>query len=227
VELDRVLEALAAETERVAGVMAGVSENDFDRPTRCRPWSVRDILAHLLVASNRLPTMLAPPQPLEANVSAAGYYRSDRRFGRDATRARIAAATDDAAAFASGHTLARALDGACTEMLALARAEPPERLVRTRWQDAMSLSDFLVTRVAELGIHGLDLADGLGCAPWLTKSAADVIEVLLLGDTRIDSVPGLEWDQLTLIGAATGRRPVSDTERALLRGYGVRWLTFG
>ncbi len=226
-ERDRVLEALAAETERVAGAMADVSENDFDRPTRCPPWSVRDLLAHLLVASSRLPTMLVEPQPLEADVSAAGYYRSDRRFGRDATTARIAAATDDAAAFASGQALAEALDGACREMLALAQAEPPERLVRTRWGDAMSLSDFLVTRVAELGIHGLDLADGLDCAPWLTKSAADVIEELLLGDTRIDSVPGLGWDQLTLIGAATGRRPVSDTESAQLTGHGVRWLTFG
>jgi len=227
VQRDQMLEALRAETERVAGVMAGVSEDDFDRTTRCRPWSVRDLLAHLLVASNRLPAMLAEPQPPEADVSAAGYYRSDRRFGGDATRTRIASASDVASSFASGHVLVRELTGACREMLALAGNEPPERLVRTRWGDAMSLVDFVVTRVAELGIHGLDLADGLGRSPWLTTSAADIIEELLLGEARVDSVPGLEWDQLTLIYAATGRRPVSDTEKALLTGHGVHLLTFG
>ncbi len=231
-ELDLVLDALDAEGAAAAEVMLGVAEDDFERPTRCEPWSVRALLAHLLVASNRLPVMLAAPEPPEpqppdALVSAAGYYRPDERFGRDATRTRITTATSDGATFTTGRALAEAFDGACKEMVIVARPEPPRRLVRTRWGDVMSLSDFLVTRVAELGIHGLDLAEGLGRTPWLTAPAADVIAWLLLGDTPIDSVPGLGWDRLTLIEAATGRRPVSDTERALLSGHGVRWLTFG
>jgi len=207
--------------------MVGLSEEDFDRPTRCRPWTVRALLAHLLVASNRLPAMLDAPRPDQAEVSAAGYYRADRRFGPDATGARVSAATCDAASFISGHDLAVAFDGAQRQMADLARAEPPERLVYTRWGDAMSLSDFLVTRVAELGVHGLDLADGLGVDPWLTPPAAEVIERLLVGDVPVRSVPGLGWDQRTLIEVATGRRPRTDAESDLLAGHGVRWLTFG
>lgn len=99
--------------------------------------------------------------------------------------------------------------------------------MRTRWGDAMSLDDFLVTRVAELGIHGLDLADGLGMSPWLTSPAAEVIEWLLVGDDPVTAVTGPGWDELTLIEAVTGRRPMTDAERALLAGHGVRWLTFG
>jgi len=222
-----VLDALEAEGARAAEVMLGVGEEDFGRPTRCEPWSVRALLAHLLVASNRLPAMLAESPPPEALVSAAGYYRPDVRFGRDATRTRIATATGDGATFATGHALAEVFAGACREMVAVARAEAPGRLVRTRWGDVMLLSDFLVTRVAELGIHGLDLAQGLGCDPWLTPPAAEVIERLLLGDTPADSVPGLGWDRLTLIEAATGRRPVSDAEHGLIADHGVGWLTFG
>lgn len=222
-----MLDALAAEGAQIAEVMLGLGEDDFDRPTRCRPWTVGELLAHLLVATNRLPVMLAETPPAESNVSAAGYYRSDRRFGPEATATRVATATDDAATFAGGHPLAQAFDGAWREIVALARAEPPERLVRTRWGDNMSLVDFLVTRVAELGIHGMDLADALGHDPWLTVPAADVIEWLLLGDTALDSVPGLGWDQRTLIESATARRPVSDAEGTLLADHGVRWLTFG
>jgi len=227
VERDRVLGALEAEGARAAEVMLAAGEDDFERPTRCDPWTVRALVAHLLVAGNRLPAMLVEPEPSQARVSAAGYYRPDERFGRGATRSRITTAIDDAATFTTGHALAEAFDGACREMVALARAEPPGRLVRTRWGDAMSLSDFLVTRVAELAIHGLDLADGLGRTPWLTAPAADVVEWLLLGGTPIDSVPGLGWDQRAVIEAATGRRPVTGTERALLAGHGVRRLTFG
>ncbi len=222
-----MLDALGTEGARATEIMLGVGEEDFEGATRCEPWSVRALLAHLLVASNRLPVVLGEPQPSEAQVSASGYYRSDERFGRSATRTRITTATRDAAAFTSGHALAEAFEGACMEMLALARAEPSDRLVRTRWGDAMSLSDFLVTRVAELGVHGLDLAEGLGRSPWLTPAAADVIEWLVLGGTSVDSVEGLGWDQVALIEVATGRRPVSDRERGLLAGQGVRWLTFG
>jgi len=232
VDPDRVLEALAAESRRLAGIMLAVGEDDFDRPTRCRPWTVRALLAHVLVASNRLPAMLAEatlaePQPEEASVSAASYYRADERFGREATDARIAAATSDAASFVSGHALAQVFEAAVREMLTLSRAEPPGRVVFTRWRDAMLLSDFLATRVVELAIHGLDLADGLGRDPWMTPPAADVVHRVLDGRGAIASVPELDWDQATLIEVATGRRPVTEAESDLLVRHGVKWPTFG
>lgn len=226
-ERDQVLEAVEAEGAQASEILLSLDEADFDRPTRCRPWSVRALLAHLLVASNRLPTMLAGPRPRDATISAARYYRSDRRFGPDATTTRVAAATDDAASFASGHALAEAFDRAWREMLALAGAEPSGRVVRTRWDDDMSLSDFLVTRVVELAVHGLDLADGLDRRPWLTPAAAGVVAQLLVGDESIGSLPALGWDQLALIEAATGRRVVSEAESTLLAQHAVRWLTFG
>ncbi|MFD0591208.1 hypothetical protein ACFQZ4_00275 [Catellatospora coxensis] len=55
------------------------------------------------------------------------------------------------------------------------------RLVTTRHGDPMRLTDFQVTRVVELAVHGLDLADALGVAPWLTAQAAGVVEGLLFG----------------------------------------------
>jgi hypothetical protein len=43
----------------------------------------------------------------------------------------------------------------------LCRAEPEDRVVRAGHGDAMLLSQFLVTRVVEVAVHGLDLAEAL------------------------------------------------------------------
>ncbi len=54
-----VLEGLQAEGARLAAVMLDLGEDDFRRSTPCVPWTVAELLAHVLVATDRLPTMLA------------------------------------------------------------------------------------------------------------------------------------------------------------------------
>jgi hypothetical protein len=55
----------------------------------------------------------------------------------------------------------------------LCRAEPEGRVVRTRHSDPMLLSEFLLTRVVEVAVHGLDLADALGREPVTREEALD------------------------------------------------------
>jgi len=222
-----VLEALSAEGECLARVLTTLDESDFDLLTPCPPWSVRELLAHLLVATNRLPSMLASPEPERPDVTAAHYYRPDARFSPAADAARIDAARADAAGFANGAALACAVDEAWRVMAAAARTEPATRLVRTRWNDAMSLTDFLVTRVVELAVHGLDLAVALGHPPWTTDPAAELVQQLLLEGTPAGSVEALGWDRLTFVRKATARLSLTDAEAALVADRDVRWLTLG
>lgn len=98
------------------------------------------------------------------------------------------------------------------------------RVVRTRHGDAMALAEFLVTRVVEVGVHGLDLAAALGREPWLTPAAAEVATALLTGGRDVPAELG--WDRLTLVGRTTGRVPLTDRERAVLDAAGVRRLAF-
>ncbi len=112
-------------------------------------------------------------------------------------------------------------------MAALATAEPSPRVVRTRWGDAMLLTDFLVTRVVELAVHGLDLAAGLDREPWMTPEAAAVTERLLLGPGAAGTLAMVGWDRLAFIRKATGRVPLTDDEARLMTEHGVRWLTLG
>jgi hypothetical protein len=46
---------------------------------------------------------------------------------------------------------------------------------------------FPLTRVAEVAIHGLDMADALGREPWLTVESGAAVPALLLGPDQVDA----------------------------------------
>jgi hypothetical protein len=281
-----VLDAFAAETERLATVMLTVTPEEFARPSPCPPWTVAGLFGHVATAVGRLREVLAAPAPLRAEVSAAGYYRADERFSAQTNEDRIAVGIERAGAV-DGHALAVAFDADWREIVALCRWEEAGqgeadgrvtdrqeadrqeadrqeadrqeadrqeadreeadrekaggkvaglgevgwqgsggreagRVVRTRHGDAMLLSEFLVTRVVEVSVHGLDLADGLGRGAWLTPAAGEVLTSLFFGGD--DSGPVVDAD---LLRGLTGRRPLTQKESAALDHRGFRRLTLG
>lgn len=220
-----VREAFRAEGRRLAEVMLGLDEAQFDRPTGCPPWTVRDLLAHVRTTTGRLSAMLDEPAPPRAEVDAAGYYGPEK-FAPDTDAARVGAAQREALETRSGHALAEEFDRTCRAVDAAVVGTPPTRVVRTRHGDPMALDDFLVTRVVELGVHGLDLAAALQRPPWLTEPAAEVIADLLLGAADPAVLDELGWSRFTFIGKATGRTPLTEAERAEVDRRGLRWLAF-
>lgn len=207
-----VLDVLAGEASALSAGLRGLPGERWTRPTRCTPWDVRELLAHVRVATARVTEALAAPAPPVATVSAVDYYRPDARFSPSTNADRVATARasagdDEPAAFAA--TVAA--------VLAAGAAAPPGRVVRTRHGDPMLLEDFLVTRVVEVAVHGFDLADGAGVRSWLTPAAAALLQDLLLGPGR--RAP----DPERFLRAATGR--ASDPE--LLARLSARPLALG
>ncbi|MEV4759493.1 maleylpyruvate isomerase N-terminal domain-containing protein [Micromonospora sp. NPDC049559] len=221
-----VREALWAECERLSTVLAGLVEADFDRPTGCPPWNVAELLAHVRTTLGRLPVMLGQPAPPRAEVDAAGYY-GPAKFTPAVDAARVDGARREAGEVASGRELAEDFTRTWRSVRAALATEAPDRVVRTRHGDPMLLDEFLVTRVVEVGVHGLDLAAALDRPPWLTEPAARVVADLLLGGNPLGTDAPLGWDRLTFIRKATGRLPLSDAERAEIDRAGLRWLSFG
>jgi uncharacterized protein (TIGR03083 family) len=219
-------EAFRVESARLADVMSGLDEADFGRPTACPPWTVRDLLAHVCLGAGRLLAMLGQPAPPRAEVDAAGYFGREK-FTPDVDAARVASAQQVAAQATTGHALAAELDRLCRAVDAAVAVVAPDRVVRTRHGDAMTVDDFLVTRVVELGVHGLDLAAALGRRPWLSDQAAAVIADLLSGGRERAVCEPLSWDRRTFIAKATGRARITDAERARLERLGLRWLSLG
>jgi uncharacterized protein (TIGR03083 family) len=227
VQRDQVMEALNAEAEQLSAAMRALREDEWSRPTACNPWTIRELLGHVMVAIGWLPGMLNGDAPPQATVSAVDYYRRDARFSPETNNRRIELARERAAQAPSGKGLAREFDDVWRMAARLCDKEPDDRVVRTRHGDPMLLTDFLVTRVVEVAVHGLDLAAAIGRRPWLTESAGRLLTQLLLGPRGLEEVRRLGWDQVTFLCKATGREPMTDAETAEAEHAGIRWLALG
>ncbi|WP_405104089.1 maleylpyruvate isomerase N-terminal domain-containing protein [Micromonospora sp. NBC_01412] len=215
--------AFRAECATLGAVLRGLDPADLDRPSGCPPWTVRELIAHVCTGAGRLTGMLAAPAPGAAEVDAAGYFGA-AKFAPEVDQARIDSARREARELPDPAAVAAEFDRAWQPADEAVGRQPPGRVVRTRHGDAMALAEFLVTRVVEVGVHGLDLAAALGREPWLTPAAAEVATALLTGGRDVPAELG--WDRLTLVSRATGRVPLTDRERAVLDGAGVRRLAF-
>lgn len=223
----RVLKAFRLEGGGLSRAVAGLSESEWDRPTRCEPWSVRELLGHVRVVIAWLPQMIDGPAPDKAEVSAADYYQPDDRFSPQTNAARIGLARNHAAGHSSGAALAEDFAATWQQVDRICRDEPEDRVVRTRHGDTMLLSEFLLTRVLEVAVHGLDMADALGHEPWLTPEAGAAVLELLLGPDQLDAACELGWDAPTLLRKVTGRAALNASETAKVERLGIRWITLG
>jgi hypothetical protein len=195
---------------------------DYYRPDqRFSPVVNRDRIA----AAQQAAAALAAGSAGSAAGSAA---RSAGSAAGSAGSVGSAAGSAGSEAGSAGSAAAREFDRAWRDAWAQIRRAPQERLVHTRHGDRMLLTDFLRTRVLELAVHGLDLASGLGCRPWMTDAAAAVVEELMLPATaaaRLLDESG--WDHATLIAKATGRLRLTPAETALTERHGLRRLALG
>jgi uncharacterized protein (TIGR03083 family) len=220
---DEAIAAFTAEVTALVEALRSTPETAFANPTRCPPWTVAEELAHTVIACSRLGEALSQPEPQGPQITAAQYFRPDVRFSAAATQDRIA----DAQRFAAKTPVSQQLSLLHSQLELMGRVaqEPPQRLVHTRWGDVMSLTDLLVTRVFELAVHGVDLADGLGVPPWLTEAASDIVEGLVLpsGAQVVRAATG--WSRPALLRKTTGREPLTAADQAVLHQIAPTPLT--
>ncbi|PPA58242.1 maleylpyruvate isomerase N-terminal domain-containing protein [Micromonospora chalcea] len=222
--METVRAAFRAECDRLERVLRDLDGAALDRPTPCPPWRVRDLIAHVSTGAGRLAGMLAEPAPPRAEVDAAAYFGA-AKFSPPVDRDRVEGAQRAARERPGAAEVAAEFGRAWRATDEAVAAELPARVVRTRHGDAMALPEFLRTRVVEVAVHGLDLADALDRTPWLTPAAADVVIGVLTGGVPVP--PGLGWDALTVLRKAAGRLPVTGDERAELTRAGIGRLAFG
>jgi uncharacterized protein (TIGR03083 family) len=221
--------ALDAEATALLAAASRLTDADLAKASPCAPWTIGELACHVLIGASRIRQALSEPQRSDLPlVSTAEYYRRDERFSVATNADRIESASALARQLPGPGEIAAELDRRCRESAELLAAAPAGRTVITRHGDRMLLSDFARTRVVELAVHGLDLAQGLARPPWLTSEAADVLEdLLLLAGGSSQLCRQLACDRAGLIARLTGRTSLSRAEQQVLRDAGIRQLAFG
>ncbi|GHG58278.1 hypothetical protein GCM10018779_23730 [Streptomyces griseocarneus] len=162
----------------------------LDAPTRLGEWTVRDLVVHLAGALELLPRRLAEAAadatPQHAGITLIDYVSNLSSRAGEVARATSAGAA--ALASAQPSAVAGRLREAARKLADAVGGTSPETVVRTSF-GAMTVADFLVTRLVETVVHADDLAHATGTAVRHDRQALAAV-TRLLADTLAAKAPG-------------------------------------
>jgi uncharacterized protein (TIGR03083 family) len=208
------VEALKGECELVSQLVLGLPEEDFAKPTRLPEWNVKELLGHMTRGVDRINVFLDQPAPPGVDTDSITYWtRYDPRTESSAVADRGKAV---AAGYQSGQQLAAAWDETWRRTTGRATTEDRSRPVQVSWGPALTLDEYVKTRVLEITVHRMDMEHALGLKGWGTDAAISIVDEILEGLLGEEPPTELEWDAVEFIDVGTGRREPTDQEREIL-----------
>jgi uncharacterized protein (TIGR03083 family) len=203
------LAALEGEISGVFATLASISDEDWERPTRCPPMTVRVMTGHLLRQAHQL---LEYPQVAgSGGKDAVAYYRYDPPNVASAVVQRATQMAGDR----RGPEVRDEFNKLWPEALSTSRSHWADNPIVETILGQIALQEYTRTRCVEATVHHMDILDALGRSPAPHPEAlavtVGVLEGLLsspLGET------GMQPIDFVLL--ATGRRPLSESERDTL-----------
>ncbi|WP_328936724.1 maleylpyruvate isomerase N-terminal domain-containing protein [Streptomyces tauricus] len=191
--------------------VADLPDEDFEQPSGCTGWLVRDLVCHLVIDAQDILITLATPADAEPTVDAVTYWHLvDTPTGEDPLDALIPRL---AAAYGEPRLLKFHFDDVGSAAGRAAGLADPAALVSTR-DEVLTVGDYLSAYVLEATLHHLDLIAHL---PSTTEPPAETLAAARASLERIAGTPfpaGLS-DRTTLL-VGTGRRPPTDAETTAL-----------
>ncbi|MFE9703037.1 maleylpyruvate isomerase N-terminal domain-containing protein [Streptomyces sp. NPDC005930] len=197
--------------------VAGLSDEDFARPSGCAGWLVRDLVCHLVIDAQDVLITLATPSAEEPTRNAVTYWRVvETPTGDDPLDALIVRL---AAAYEQPRLLTFHLDDVGSAAGRAAALADPAGRVGTQDQ-VLTAGDYLSAYVLEWTLHHLDLVAHLpDAAPPPAEGLRYARELL----ERVVAVtfPTSFTDRDALL-VGTGRRAPTAAEAAALGGLAAR-----
>ncbi|GHJ39394.1 maleylpyruvate isomerase N-terminal domain-containing protein [Streptomyces sp. TS71-3] len=198
--------------------VADLPDEDFERPSGCAGWLVRDLVCHLVIDAQDVLITLVTPAGTEPTVNALTYWQVTNRppSGEDPLDALIVRL---AAAYEDPRLLKFHLDDVGSAAGRAAELADPRRRVGTR-DEVLTAGDYLSAYVLEWTLHHLDLVAHL---PEATEPPG---EGLARSRAMLEEIAGAEFPasftdtDALLVG--TGRRAPTDAERAGLGELGAK-----
>ena len=198
---DEISTALAEQQAELSGLLSGLDERDWERPSPCEGWSVADVVLHL-VQTDALAAASARGQFAEVASNLGDGERRDVNVD-DAAAAAVARERG-----APGAVLRERWEAGVEDLRAALDACDPSK--RVTWvAGELSVRTLTTTRLAETWIHTTDVADALG--------------VQLQPAPRLRHVARLAWRTLPYAFARDGRELRGPVAFELLGPDGAAW----
>ncbi|GAA4888516.1 maleylpyruvate isomerase N-terminal domain-containing protein [Streptomyces coeruleoprunus] len=198
-------------------VVAGIADEDFERPSGCTGWLVRDLVCHLVIDAQDVLITLVTPAEAEPTVDAVTYWRLVAPpTGDDPLDALIPRL---AAAYGEPWLLKFHLDDVGSAAGRAAELADPAVRVGTR-DEVLTVGDYLSAYVLEWTLHHLDLIAHL---PWAAEPPAETLAAARASLERIAGAPfpsSFSDKDALLIG--TGRRTPTGADEAALGDLAAR-----
>ncbi|MBT2208644.1 maleylpyruvate isomerase N-terminal domain-containing protein [Actinomadura sp. NEAU-AAG7] len=194
-----------------------LSGEDWERPSGCSGWLVRDLVCHLIIDAQDVLITLVTPTDAEPTVDAATYWDLvDPPTGEDPLDALIPRL---AAAYGEPRWLKFHFDDIGSAAGRAADLADPE--VRVSTQDkVLTTGDYLSAYVMEWTLHHLDLIVNLPSA------AEPPAETLAAARASLEKIAGVSipatFSDTDALRIGTGRRPPTEEEKAALGELAAR-----
>ncbi|MEV1065714.1 maleylpyruvate isomerase N-terminal domain-containing protein [Streptomyces sp. NPDC050263] len=194
-----------------------LSGDDWERPSGCTGWLVRDLVCHLIVDAQDVLITLVTPADAEPTVDSVTYWDLvEPPTGEDPLDALIPRL---AAAYGEPRWLKFHFDDVGSAAGRAAELADPHARVGTR-DEVLTVGDYLSAYVMEWTLHHLDLM------AHLPASADPPAETLAAARAALEEIAGASFpaafsDKDALL-VGTGRRAPADAERAALGQLAAR-----
>jgi hypothetical protein len=222
-----IREIAAGQVERVADVVAGLSDADLIAPTLCDGWLAAHLLVHMRLGLAEHATSFAEPAGPEDVIDRdyVSYWRDWPPGNRPATYARARFYWANGSAYATADSLREHFADTARQAAGMSRQAPAGNF---RLQaHVMAAEDILAMWTVEWVIHQLDLTAHLPGDRLEPTEKSLTLAVRTLDELTGSPVRPPTWDEATYVLKGAGRLPLDDTERALLGDRAKAFPAFG
>lgn len=190
-------------------------------PTTLPGWAVRDLLFHLALDAQRALVAFGTPTDASPDTDEVSYW-TEWQPGTEGAQAGLRGVRISASAWSSVRGPADLFAETARAVLVSARRVAGDSVVVTQGR-RLTVESLLRTLVVEATIHHLDFGTAVGVPP----AAEALTEVRRVLDALFGRPVPAEWDDTSYVLLGTGRRPLTEAERAELGPDAERFPLFG